>query len=103
VEKGITNALKKLKIESNFNTETKQYLSALFNYRNDLFHNGLEWDEKKCERFIRDYKESWFTWHARSRKLYFILPTKEFIDELIEFFADSMDSFAKSKQSLNED
>jgi hypothetical protein len=120
----IMRALKELGFESKFHPDIKKYLSALFDYRNVLFHNGLEWDEKECEDFMGEkHRESWFTWHACSNKkacfykdtcpdkrkhdlcsykLSFILPTRKFIDELINFFEESMDSFVKSMQSSGE-
>ncbi len=94
----IVQILKELDFESNFQRDAELYLSALFDYRNTLFHNGLDWDEKECKALLEKHKKSWFTHHARPRKLYyFILPTKEFIDELINFFEESMDIFVKSK------
>jgi hypothetical protein len=97
----IMQALDELKIESNFDPDIKDYLSALFDYRNALFHNGLEWDEEKCKKFIKkNHRESWFTRLGCSGKTYFILPTRGFIDDLIEFFSGSVESFIRARRII---
>ena len=96
---GIVNILKKLNIQSYFSNDIEKYLSALFSYRNELFHNGLEWKKEKCQKVLNnEHKKGWFTLHADSRGPYFILPTRKFIDELITFFEESINGLAEARK-----
>lgn len=99
----VMQALDMLMIQSKFCPNIEECLSALFGYRNALFHNGLEWSKDECDAFNnQNHQKKWFTSHSNSCRPYFFLPTNKFIDELINLFAESMDVFARSMRDLNE-
>jgi len=72
-----------------FNRGQTKIITALFKYRNFIFHNGIEWPPEKLkefEKFIHDqnFPDRWFS-QARSGDVpWFIFMTDEFIDEVLD-------------------
>jgi hypothetical protein len=66
IVKGIFQLSDALELTGRFPTDLRQVLSALFAYRNNMFHHGFEWPVEERKRFAkRIEKEVWPTdWFA---------------------------------------
>ena len=66
----VGNTVKRIKevgMEEYMPTDLKPTLSALFAYRNKMFHGGFEWSSEELKRFEKQLRENrwppdWFSW-----------------------------------------
>lgn len=62
-------------------------LRALFNYRNFMFHNGIEWPEEwaaKFEKLVAGWPDGWFRSARIGDKPWIFYMTESFTDECFE-------------------
>ena len=68
---GILQLAKAVELKSELPSDLTKTLEALFQYRNYMFHNGLEWQTTRCHEFMalieRNQWHSWFSW-AETRR-----------------------------------
>lgn len=80
-------------------------LQALFEYRNRMFHCGLEWPLMERERFLKRIADStwpseWFSQATRDGRPWIFYLSPEFIDHcigIVEKVIDGMGAFCKQK------
>jgi hypothetical protein len=76
--------------------QRRMQFEALFRYRNNMFHNGMEWPIELRLRFERDRKawpDSWFATAETGTAPWIIYMTPEFVElclSFVETFADSV-------------
>ena len=67
--------------------DVRQTLEALFEYRNKMFHYGLEWplsETKKFEKRANSWPEEWFHVSWRGTQPWIFCMSSEFIDHCLQ-------------------
>lgn len=91
ISKGIPQLLEAIGIRKEFPEDMDKTLTALFAYRNSMFHNGYEWPIKEKEDFIKKAnKEKWESnneeWFECGSADSGIIPMSDsFIEESMDF------------------
>ena len=70
-------------------TDYKKALSALFSYRNNMFHNGFEWPIDVRQKFTsrisnEGWSNHWFLWASRGKDPWICYMTDMFIAECLQ-------------------
>jgi hypothetical protein len=93
---GIEQFLKALHIETFLGHEDRLRLKTLFQYRNNMFHNGMEWPEEKRASFMKLMKElppQWLQLAESGGRPWMFYMTASFVDgclDMLERFVDSV-------------
>lgn len=93
---GVDQMAKMIDIDSVLPREDRLRLRALFDYRNHMFHNGMEWPEERAAVFDRRVGErpaGWFTSARSGDRPWIFYMTQAFTDDclaLLERFVDGV-------------
>ena len=87
--KGIIQLAEAIGLSSYLPNDMRITLEALFEYRNNMFHNGFEWPEKEIKKFdkrINDSKwpETWFQKAESNYDPWIFYLSEEFINHCIK-------------------
>jgi hypothetical protein len=85
---GIMQLANAVELSRHLPDDLEKVLSALFEYRNKMFHCGFEWSSEDLERFHRRIKQGewpveWFSTAKRDEKLWMIFLTDTFIEHCL--------------------
>ncbi len=74
-------------------------LAALFSYRNQMFHNGFEWQQTRCDNFsariVKSGWQEWFSASTRGDKPWIFYMTDKFIEHSLETAQKVLESFGR--------
>ena len=90
--------------------DLKPTLSALFAYRNKMFHQGFEWPRKELDKFDKmlkasNWPENWFTKAESDKQPWMFYMSPEFIDHclgVIERIIKGIEKFDMKRIELSE-
>lgn len=82
-------------------------LSALFSYRNKMFHNGFEWpieERKKFENLIqeKDWPQEWFQKSTSDDKPWIFYMSASFIEHCLATVDQVLEGVGKCAKKMNE-
>ena len=85
---GILQLADAIGLQTRFPTDIEKTLSALFTYRNKMFHCGFEWPKDERERFQKQIDDghwpgSWFATSTIAGKPWIFYLTNEFIEHCL--------------------
>ena len=84
----------------------KTMLTALFRYRNKMFHNGFEWPDRQREAFAQaasKWPQEWFTKSTRGDSVWIFYLTDDFIRALLTAIDEVIEGFGKFARAMIED
>jgi hypothetical protein len=87
---GGVNQLAKVLVPSYLGRNDRRRLEALFRYRNNMFHNGMEWPEDKAtafDKFAKECPAGWFTSARRGDRPWIFYMTGAFTDDCLALLA----------------
>lgn len=100
ISKGIIQLLEALDVKNKFPANLEKILSALFAYRNKMFHGGYEWLEDEREKFWKRVEKEWnigghewFQNASSGGKVWIIYMSDTFIEECLDCIKDSLSAF----------
>jgi hypothetical protein len=80
-------------------------LDPLYSYRNKMFHNGLEWPARECQRFARHIEQAkwqkWFESATRGDDPWIFYMTDEFIAACLDMAKRTIESLGAYSKSRN--
>ena len=87
--RNIVKRMEEVGMEEYMPTDIEPTLSALFAYRNKMFHGGFEWSSEELKRFERQLSENrwspdWFSWATSGTEPWMYYMTSGFIDHCLE-------------------
>ena len=95
VVRGILQLADALGMTLNLPGDLRKTLSALFAYRNKMFHWGLEWPLDERERFVNRIRdERWVTWFSRAESgdhPWIIYMSRDFVDHCLDTIDRTID------------
>jgi len=89
--KNIVKRVKGVGMEEYLPSDLEPTLSALFQYRNNMFHGGFEWSSKRLKEFERLLKKNrwpleWFSWATSDDEPWMFYMTPAFVEHCLEMF-----------------
>ena len=102
--RGILQLADAIGMEPHLPDDLPATLSALFAYRNMMFHNGLEWPFAERQRFSkRIQNDNWSLWFSRGESggrpwIYYM--TRRFVDhclDTIDAVFDGMGAYCRAR------
>jgi hypothetical protein len=96
--KGIFNLSEAIDITKRWPSDLKLTLTALFAYRNKMFHNGFEWpvDERNSFKQLianENWPDNWFSEATTDGKPWILYLSEEFIDHCLSTIDKVLDGF----------
>lgn len=106
--KNIVKRVKKFGMEEYMPKDFESTLSALFEYRNNMFHGGFEWSSKRLKKFERLLDENgwtpeWFSMATSDDEPWMFYMTSAFVDhclEMAEKLIKGIEQFCWEKSGL---
>jgi hypothetical protein len=86
VAKGIVQLMNALGLTNTLPADFGQTISALFTYRNAMFHNGFEWPIEEREKFAKQaaqWPSDWFSLATSGGKPWIFYMSDTFIDQVL--------------------
>lgn len=106
---GIHQLSKVVGLKPHLPADLQNTLAALFAYRNQMFHNGFEWPEKRCEEFAARIEQTgwqeWFSGSTRADKPWIFYMTDKFIEhclDVVHRVLESFGSYCRKRDALDE-
>lgn len=98
--RGIQDLAKFVGLETFLPAGYEKTLTALFAYRNNMFHNGFEWPQEKVEKFRsrminRHWPEAWFQHSSKNNVPWIYYMSDEFIQKCLELIDQVLDGVGK--------
>jgi hypothetical protein len=95
---GVRQMAKMVKMDSLLGRDELLRVEALFTYRNQMFHNGIEWPRDRLTEFAKiktdkKWPDAWFLDARRNDRPWIYYMTRTFIDEclsMLERFLDGV-------------
>lgn len=82
--------------------DLNKILSALYGYRNKMFHYGFEWPESEREKFSNQkWDKTWFSTAKRNGKPWIFYMSKLFIELVLDTTENSLDMLGNHVAGLN--
>ena len=95
IVRGIMQLANALGMEAHLPNDLHTTLSALFAYRNRMFHNGFEWPREECQQFSnRIHNENWSHWFSRAQsgdRPWIFYMTRIFVDHCFDTIDEILD------------
>ncbi len=90
--RNIVKHVNEASMEEYMPTDLEPTLSALFAYRNKMFHGGFEWSSEELNSFQRKLSENrwppdWFSWATSGDEPWMCYMTSDFIDHCLHIAA----------------
>ncbi len=88
----IVKRVEEVGLEEYMPADLEPTLSALFEYRNKMFHGGFEWSSEELKKFGDQLSENrwpigWFSWATSGDEPWMYYMTSDFIDHSLEMAA----------------
>jgi hypothetical protein len=100
---GIIQLSDAVRISRHFPADLRRMLTALFQYRNKMFHNGLEWPQAQRNAFDKNRAEwppEWFASSTRDDKTWIVYLTDTFIHAWLDALDKIIEAFGKFAREL---
>jgi hypothetical protein len=105
IVKGIFQLSDAVGLSERFPSDLKAVLSALFAYRNSMFHHGFEWPVEERERFAKrihneGWSKEWFSVATNNDNPWIFFMSDNFIlhcDKTIELILDAIGCFVRDE------
>ena len=90
--RNIVKRMEEVGMEEYMPTDLEPTLSALFAYRNKMFHGGFEWSSERLKGFERQLSENcwpldWFSWAISGDEPWMCYMTSDFISHCLDMAA----------------
>jgi hypothetical protein len=77
----------------------ERLLEGLFDYRNRMFHCGLEWPKEECLKFAKQIEtrkwDGWFEWSKHGDEPWIFYLSNDFIKQCLEMIDKVLDAFGR--------